>query len=224
MKSSPGFLPLATLGTRHRGTAIAFPYRANRLFVIETIRYGRARRVRGIPAAVIEGRCLRPAARHLQIAVGVGLFSASSRHSAATGRGSLALVRKPTDFVVAPDPESPLSGFPRMLAHAVVIELHQVRQVFALPAAVRSAALAAEKDAVEISDLQDGLLRMVGNFLDPQRERMEVEQQLRRRAPGRRWEREHCTAPCRGAHVSRRRREPAQRRGHSDRDGDRYGS
>src|ERR1017187_10089217 len=65
-----------------------------------------------------------------------------------------------------------------MPADAPIIEFNQVRKVLTFPAAIGSAPLAAQEDAVEIAHLQDCLLRTVGNLLDPQRKSMKVEQQL----------------------------------------------
>src|SRR5437588_741638 len=65
----------------------------------------------------------------------------------------------------------------RLPADSPVVELHQIRQVLALPAAECKTALAPGVDAVGESYLQNRFFRPVGNLHDPQRERMEIQEQ-----------------------------------------------
>jgi len=65
-----------------------------------------------------------------------------------------------------------------MPAGAPVIQLHQIRKVLALPAAVSPPSLAAAIDTVDEADFEDSLLRTFGNLLDSQRKGMAIEQQL----------------------------------------------
>ncbi len=44
-----------------------------------------------------------------------------------------ALVRKPGDFIITPDPDASRLRLPWRPADAPVVEFHQIRQVFALP-------------------------------------------------------------------------------------------
>ncbi len=60
-------------------------------------------------------------------------------------------------------------------ASAEVVELHQVRQAFALPAAGRDAALAPAEDRVEVPGLQHALVWPLGHFFDPQWKRVEIQ-------------------------------------------------
>src|SRR5438445_9782042 len=88
------------------------------------------------------------------------------------------MLREPRDFIAAPDPETALAGFAGMTAAAVVVELHEIRQVLATPTTRRDAAAAAPVNGVGVTDAQLRSLRFVGNLFDPQREGMKIEEQL----------------------------------------------
>src|SRR5580658_4625074 len=127
---------------------------------------------------MIDRRGLCPAAGHLEIAIRIGLLHPVPCIAKPLAAILLALIGKPADFVVTPNPISSLSGFTGMPARSVIVEFDKIRQMGALPAAISAAAFAAQKDAVEVADLQHSLLRMIRNFLDAQRERMKIEQEL----------------------------------------------
>ena len=157
---------------------ITAPDRANRVFVAETFGNSRTGSICVIPLAMIERRSHCPAAGHFEIAVRVGLPDPVPGVLKPIGAVLFSLLREPGNLVVTPDPIASLSSLPGVCADAPVIEFHQIRQVFALPAAVRSSSLAAEENAVKITNLEDRLLRMAGNLLDSQWKCMKVEQEL----------------------------------------------
>src|SRR5262249_17629198 len=150
----------------------------DRLFVPEAVGHGGTRLVGVVPALAVPRRAQRAAAGHLQVAVGVRLPDPIPGVAQPVRAVLRTLVREPGDLVIAPDPDATRLRLPRLLADAPVVQLHQVGQVVALPAAWRQAALAPAVDAVGEAYLQGRFLRLVGNLLDPQREGVEVQQQL----------------------------------------------
>src|ERR1700677_3884341 len=85
-----------------------------------------------------------------------------------------ALVGKPGDLVITPDPDAAHLRLPRLPADAPVTDLHQIGQVLTFPPAESQTAPAAAVEAVGKSYLQDCFLRTIRNLHDPQRERMEI--------------------------------------------------
>src|SRR3984885_7200263 len=66
---------------------IVLPDLPDRCFIVESIRHCWARCVGVVPAAMIERRGLRPAAGHLQVAVGLGLSDPVPRITQPVGAG-----------------------------------------------------------------------------------------------------------------------------------------
>src|SRR5207244_6947940 len=78
--------------------------------------------------------------------------------------------RRSSDLlVVAPDPDAAGLRLAGLAAHAPVVDLHQIRQVVARPAAGRNAALASAVDTIGEADLQNRLLRLVRRLHDSDR-------------------------------------------------------
>src|SRR5271168_3479649 len=86
-------------------------------------------------------------------------------------------MRKPSDFVVAPDPvKFTLLVWPsRMPADTVVIEFHQIGKMLTLPAAECDPTLAVSINTVGKSQFQNGFLWPVRNLHDTQRECVEIQ-------------------------------------------------
>src|SRR5262249_17644037 len=153
------------------------PDGADRLFLVVALGDGRARAVGVVPSLGVAGRAQGPAAGHLEVAGGVGLADPGPGVAEPVVGIALGLVRVPGGLVVAPGPDAAglrLAGGP---AGAPVVDLDEVRQVLARPAARRDPAPAPAVEAVGEADLEDRLLRPVGDLLDPERERVEVHQQ-----------------------------------------------
>ena len=92
--------------------------------------------IRVVPAVRRERRSHSPAARHLQVTVGIRFPDPIPGIAEPMAAVCLALVSKPGDFVVSPYPEgaldcssSSLSRLPRILTDAPVIEFDKVGQV-----------------------------------------------------------------------------------------------
>src|SRR5207253_7249158 len=117
-------------------------------------------------------------ARHFHVAVRVVLAHPVPRVAQPVVTRVFRLLRKPRDFVPAPDPETALAGFAGMAAAAVVVELHEIRQMLATPTTRRDAAAAAPVNGVAVADAQLRFFRFVRNLLDAQREGMKIEEQL----------------------------------------------
>src|SRR2546429_6058392 len=122
-------------------------------------------------------RTRRAAAGHLKIAVGICLPHPIPSVFQPVSAILFALMSKPGDFIITPDPDAPGVRLPWRSTDAVIVELDQIGQVLALPAAESDAALAPVVDAVGKADLQGGIQRLVRILLDAQRERMEIKKQ-----------------------------------------------
>ena len=66
---------------------------------------------------------------------------------------------KPGDFIITPDPDAPCVRLPWRSTDAVIVELDQIGQVLALPAAESDAALAPRDDVI---DMKRGALPELG--------------------------------------------------------------
>ena len=157
--------------------AISFPRALlDRLFGTEPLGTGVTSGVGPVPSRRIGLAGRHDAAtRHLQVAVGVGLlhpFPGVAEPVVAIGLG---LEGEPGDLVPPPN-ERRLARLSRV-APPEVIELDQVRQVLARPAARGDTASTLQKDGVRISDLEHPLIRMIRNLDDPQGKRVEVEEE-----------------------------------------------
>src|ERR1035437_6939704 len=176
-RSAPGARQLSSgHGDGRRSGIVVLPDIANRFFIVEPIRNRGAWRVGKIPTTVIERRCLRPASGHFEIAVRIGLPYPVPCIVEPLTAVLFALICEPTDFVVTPNPIAPLCCLAWMPAGAPVIEFHQIGKVLASPAAISSSTLAAQEETVEVTDLENGFLRTVGNLFHSQRKRMRSEE------------------------------------------------
>src|SRR5512133_2501470 len=102
--------------------------------------------------------------------VGVRLTEPALRVAEPVAAILLILVSEPGNFVIAPNPNAAGAGLARLFADAPVVDLHQVRQVVAFPAAKSRAPFAPPVDAVGKTFLENRFLRLVGNLHDAQRE------------------------------------------------------
>ena len=82
----------------------------------------RAGRVGVVPSLAVQRRSHRPAAGHLEMAVGVRLADPVPGVAQPVGAVLLALVREPGDLVVAPDPDAARLRLARLPAGAPVVE------------------------------------------------------------------------------------------------------
>jgi hypothetical protein len=93
----------------------------------------------------------------------------------------LILLRKPRNLVVAPDPVELAtigSGLSGLFADTVVVELDKIRQVVARPAAGSNPAPAPVVNAVGKPYFEDRLLRLIGDFHNPEWKGMEIQQEM----------------------------------------------
>jgi hypothetical protein len=89
-----------------------------------------------------------------------------------------ALVGKPGDFVIAPDPDSSRFGLAGGFADAPIIEFDQIRQVLAPLAVGSHPAFASAINAIGKACLQCRFLRMLGILHNPQGKGMEIKEQM----------------------------------------------
>src|SRR2546426_8475976 len=158
--------------------ALCRPDGANGLFLAEAVWCCGAGLVHSVPTFAVGGPGDDTHAGHFHVAVRVVLTHAVPRVTQPVVARVLGLLREPRDFIPAPDPETALAGFAGMAAAAVVIELHEIRQLLATPTTRRDAAAAATVNGVGVADSQLRLFRFVRNLLDAQREGVEIEEQL----------------------------------------------
>src|SRR6267142_3489247 len=86
-------------------------------------------------------------------------------------------MREPGDFVVTPNPVELAFRIrlARMLAHTVIVEFHEIRQMLARPAAESFSAFALVVNAIGKAQFQDRLLRLVWRLHDAQGKRIEIQ-------------------------------------------------
>ena len=117
---------------------------------------------------ITDRRAQRPTARHLQPTVWIVLADPLPGVLQPLIALRFWQMGEPGNFVVSPAP---------VAAHVLtftstrfeVVELDEEWQVIARPAAGCNASLAATKQAVEVSRLENAGQRLIRNFLDPQR-------------------------------------------------------
>src|SRR6266705_3204914 len=154
---------------------ICRPDGANGLFLPEAVWCCRAGLVHVVPAFAIGGARYDAHPGHLEITARVVIAHPFPRIAEPVIARVLRLLRKPCDFIPAPNPETAHARFTRPAAAAIIIELDEKRQVLATPAARRDAAAAAPVNRVGIAEAQLCLLRFVRQLFDAQREGMEIE-------------------------------------------------
>src|SRR5437899_2177631 len=161
---------------RRRAVSIRRPDSTNGLFLAEAVWGCGAGLVHIVPTFAVGGPGDHAHAGHLHVAVRVVLAHPFPRVAQPLVARVLRLLREPRDFIPAPHPEAALAGFAGMAAAAVVIELHEIRQLLATPTTRRDAAAAATVNGVGVAHAQLRLLRFVGNLLDAQRKGVEIEE------------------------------------------------
>src|SRR5260221_3972124 len=142
------------------GHPLLDPYLADGFFIPQSIRRSWTRIIRIIPPPPIQRRGLRPASGHFQMAIGVNILYPFPGIPKPFFPVFQRLMRKPVDLVISPDPvktTSPLARLPRPLADAIVIQLHQVRQVFTRPSTWSQTTLASAIETIRKAQLKGGL-------------------------------------------------------------------
>ena len=114
------------------------------------------------------------AAGHFEMAGGVGGFHPVPRVMQPGVTIGFGHEGEPGDLVPAPD-EGRAARRARIVT-AKIIELHEVGQMFAGPAAGGDPAFAAQENGVSVTDLEDSLVWMVGHTHDAEGEGVKIKQ------------------------------------------------
>ena len=184
------------------GVGVVGPEGADGLFLGEGVGDGGAGLVDVVPAFAVGGAGEATGTGHFEVAGGVVFANPLGGVAEPLVAVGFGLLGEPGDFVPAPDPELALAGLTGLATVTVVVELDEEGEVFAAPAAGSEAALAAAVDGIGVADAQLGLPRLVGQFLDAEREGMEVEEELALADAGRRGEHGRRTGQSDDGHVA----------------------
>src|ERR1700722_6799525 len=144
---------------------------------------------------MIQRGCLGTAAWHFQVAVGIRLLEPIPCVVKPLAPISLALIGKPTDFVITPYPICTLSRLTWMLAGAIVIQLDEIGVDVYIPSRCKFVRLCCEERRCRDGRLPARLPVDDQVLLSRAAERHGSRATAGRHASGLHWEHVHCTTP-----------------------------